>query len=52
MKKNPKAFYSYISNRSKVQSRVGPLKDSSGHIQTDDLVQAEILNDQFTKAFS
>ena len=52
IKKNPKAFYSYISNRSKVQSRVGPLKDKNGQIQTDDSVQACILNDQFVKAFT
>ena len=51
-KKNPKMFYSYISNRSKVQSKVGPLKDLEGHVQTDDLTQAKILNDKFSTAFT
>lgn len=36
IKKNPKSFYSYISNRSKVQSKVGPLKDKNGQVQTND----------------
>ena len=51
-KKNPKAFYSYISNRSKVQSKVGPLKDPDGNVQTDDSAQAKILNDKFSTAFT
>ena len=52
VKKNPKAFYSYISNRCKVQSKVGPLKDENGHVQTDDRTQAKILNKQFSSAFT
>ena len=52
MKKNPKVFYSYINNRCKVQSKVGPLKDENGQVQTDDLIQAKILNKQFTSAFT
>ena len=43
-KKNPKSFYRYMNNRCKVQSKVGPLKDSAGNVQTDDKTQAEILN--------
>ena len=52
IKKNPKAFYSYINSRCKVQSRVGPLKDVNGHVQTDDSIQAKILNNQFSSAFT
>ena len=52
IKKNPKAFYSYISNRCKVQSKVRPLKDEKGEVQTDDLAQARILNNQFSSAFT
>ena len=51
-KKNPKAFYSYISNRCKVQSKVGPLKDKDGVVQTDDSMQTKILNNQFSTAFT
>ena len=51
-KKNPKAFYQYMNNRCKVQSKVGPLKDAEGNVQTDDTVQAAILNDKFVKCFT
>ena len=52
VKKNPKAFYSYLSSRCKVQAKVGPLKDSVGSVQTDDSTQAEILNQKFSTAFT
>ena len=51
-KKNPKAFYRYINSTCKTQSKVGPLKDSAGNIQTDDSTQAEILNDKFVTCFT
>ena len=51
-KKNPKAFYSYINNRCKVQAKVGPLKDLDGNVQNDDAMQAKILNDRFSTAFT
>ena len=52
IKKNPKEFYSYISNRCKVQAKVGPLKDEDGQVQTDDFTQAKILDNQFSSAFT
>ena len=51
-KKNPKAFYRYMNSRCKVQSKVGPLKDHDGNIQTDDAVQSTILNDKFVTCFT
>ena len=51
-KKNPKAFYRYINSTCKTQSKVGPLKDSMGNIQTDDATQAGILNDKFVTCFT
>ena len=33
VKKNPKAFYSYISNRCKVKAKVGPLKNENGRFR-------------------
>ena len=52
VKKNPKAFYSYINNRCKVQAKVGPLKDPDGKVQNDDTIQAKILNEKFSTAFT
>ena len=51
-KKNPKAFYQYLNSRCKVQSKVGPLKDSSGNVCTDDAIQAGLLNDKFVESFT
>ena len=51
-KKNPKAFYRYINSTCKSQSKVGPLKDAAGNVQTDDATQAEILNDKFVTCFT
>jgi hypothetical protein len=51
-KKNPKAFYRYMNSRCKVQSKVGPLKDENGNVQTDDNIQATILNDKFASCFT
>ena len=51
-KKNPKAFYRYINSTCKTQSKVGPLKDAVGNVQTDDATQTEILNDTFVKSFT
>ena len=42
-KNNSKVLYSYISNRCKVQSKVGPLKDKDGVVQTDDSIHTKIL---------
>ena len=51
-KKNPKAFYRYINSKCKVQSKVGPLKDANGNVQTDDNEQAAILNNKFVSCFT
>ena len=51
-KKNPKAFYRYVNSRCKVQTKVGPLKDSNGNVQTDDALQAAILNEKFVSCFT
>ena len=51
-KKNPKAFYRYVNSTCKTKSKVGPLKDATGNIQTDDATQAGILNDKFVTCFT
>ena len=52
VKKNPKPFYSYINNNTKVCSKVGPLKDKDGKLQTDDLKMSGLLNDTLTSVFT
>jgi hypothetical protein len=51
-KKNPKAFYQYLNSKCKVQSKVGPLKDTSGNVHTDDSIQAGLLNKKFVESFT
>ena len=41
-----------MNSQCKVQSKVGPLKDSTGIVQTDDKTQAEILNEKFVSCFT
>jgi hypothetical protein len=51
VKKNPKAFYSYLKSKTSNKQSVGPLKDD-GIVVTDDEKQAEILNKFFTSVFT
>ena len=46
VKKNPKAFYRHMNSRCKV------LRDSEGTAQTDDAMQATILNNMFSSYFT
>ena len=52
IKSNPKAFYKYMNSNMKSRSKVGPLKDHNGDIQTEDSVMTGILNDAFTSVFT
>src|SRR5206468_2482408 len=52
IKKNPKAFYSYVRSNSQTKDKVGPLKDKGGKIITDDLGMCNILNDHFKSVFT
>ena len=51
-KNNTKPFYSYMKKRTSNQVTVGPLKDSSGQLVTDDECMADILNDFFCSVFT
>ena len=51
-KNNAKLFYSYMKRRTCNQVSVGPLKDSSGQLVTDDESMAEILNEFFCSVFT
>ena len=52
IKTNPKAFYSYSKQRSKVKSGVGPLKDPDGNLTSDPKNMADLLQAQYKKVFS
>ena len=51
-KKNPKAFYGYMKKKTGNRVSVGPLKDSSGNLVTDDKLMAEQLNLFFCSVFT
>ena len=51
-KKNPKAFYGYMKKKTGNRVSVGPLKDSSGQLVTDDKLMAEQLNLFFCSVFT
>ena len=51
-KNNTKPFYSYMKRRTDNRVSVGPLKDNSGQLVTDDENMAEILNDFFCSVFT
>ena len=51
-KQNPKPFYQYMSNFTKVKSNIGPLKDSGGSLTSDPKSMATILNKFFISQFT
>ena len=52
IKSNPKSFYKYLNSCTKTRSRVGPLKDTNGILQTDDEVMTGILNTAYSSVFT
>lgn len=52
MKKNPKAFYSYAKQSARYKAPVGPLLDDKEELQSDPTSMANILQNQYQKAFS
>lgn len=52
IKTNPKAFYAYSKQKSKVKCRIGPLKDKDGKLTSDPKDMADLLQDQYKKVFS
>jgi hypothetical protein len=51
-KNNTKPFYSYMKKKTSNRVGVGPLKDSTGNLITDDDKMAELLNDFFCSVFT
>ena len=52
IKVNPKALYSYAKRNRKTMSKIGPLIDKLGKLQSDEVKMADILQDQYVKVFS
>ena len=52
IKKNPKAFYSFAKQNSSYKPPVGPLSDDNEELQSDPSTMANILQEQYQKAFS
>ena len=51
-KTNCKPFYRYLNSCTKTRTKVGPLRDDDGVLQTDDQKMAEMLNKTFISAFT
>jgi hypothetical protein len=52
IKKDTKAFYTYVKGNTKIKDTVGPLMEKAGTIVTDDRRAASLLNDQFVSVFT
>ena len=52
VKENPKAFYSYAKRTCKTKDPIGPLTDRDGVLTNDPVKMANLLQDQYAKAFS
>lgn len=52
IKTNPKILYSYAKRNSKTKCKIGPLLDKVGKLQSNAVKMADLLQDQYLKAFS
>ena len=51
-KRNPKLFYSYISNKNRIKDSIGPILDESGNLTSDNINVANTLNNFFVSVFT
>ena len=51
-KSNAKLFFRYINNKKHMRSGIGPLKDSTGTLVTNDKNMASVLNNYFSSVFN
>ena len=49
---NPRFFFSYAKQKSKVKSSIGPLLDPDGIFHTSPKSMADLLQSQYTSVFS
>ena len=52
IKEDPKYFYTWAKRKLKYKTNIGPLSDSSGQLQHDDKIMADLLQEQFCSVFS
>ncbi|GAB0184878.1 mitochondrial enolase superfamily member 1 [Grus japonensis] len=52
VKDNNKSFYRYVSDKRRTRENVGPLRNETGNLVTQDMEKAEVLNDFFASVFT
>ena len=52
IKHDSKSFYAYIRSKQRSKTKIGPLKDSTGTIVTNDKQTADLLNKYFVSVFT
>ena len=52
IKKDSKSFFSYVNNKKKLGTKIGPLKDLNNNLVTDDLEMSNIINIYFSSVFT
>ncbi|GAB0183613.1 mitochondrial enolase superfamily member 1 [Grus japonensis] len=52
VKDNKKSFYRYVSDKRRMRKNVGPLRNETGDLVTQDMEKAEVLNDFFASVFT
>ncbi|GAB0205472.1 mitochondrial enolase superfamily member 1 [Grus japonensis] len=52
VKDNKKSFYRYASDKRRMRENVGPLRNETGDLVTQDMEKAEVLNDFFASVFT
>ena len=51
-KENSKSFYAYVRSKQRTKDTVGPLKDQNGNVITNDIDQANLLNEYFGSVYT
>ncbi|GAB0207425.1 mitochondrial enolase superfamily member 1 [Grus japonensis] len=52
VKDNKKSFYRHVSDKRRTRENVGPLRNETGDLVTQDVEKAEVLNDFFPSVFA
>ncbi|GAB0199271.1 mitochondrial enolase superfamily member 1 [Grus japonensis] len=52
VKDNKRSFYRYVSDKRRMRENVGPLRNETGDLVTQDMEKAEVLNDFFASVFT